>query len=123
MRLARSLIQEVKEVRGGEGEEISLIVNMQGQAKANEVSKVDIEKAMEMPAAAYLPYDAKIFLGNESESRKLTDDKDARAMIEQNLLPVMKKALGKDLATGGDEEEKSDAGFVDQILAKLKVKK
>ena len=120
LRLARSLIQEVKEVRGGEGEEISLIVNMQGQAKANEVSKADIEKAMEFSVAAYLPYDAKIFLGNESESRKLTDDKDARAMIESNLLSLMKKSLGRDLGPGANDDEKSEGGFVDQILAKLK---
>ncbi|HOO81444.1 MAG TPA: AAA family ATPase [Alphaproteobacteria bacterium] len=121
LRLARSLIQEVKEVRGGEDSDVSLIVNMQGQAPANEVSKSDIEKAMEFSVAAYLPYDAKMFLGNESESRKLTDDKVARDLIKKTLLPVLQKSL-TEITTEGAEEGGEEGGFLGNLLGKLKSK-
>lgn len=119
LRLARSLIGEIKEVRGGEEEDISLIINMQGQAAGNEVSKSDIQKALEFPVAAYLPYDAKMFLGNESESRKLTDDKAARSLIQSVLLPVVKKSLTTEIPAN-DEDGDSDGGFLGNLLGKLK---
>ncbi|MEM7651272.1 MAG: AAA family ATPase [Pseudomonadota bacterium] len=121
LRLARSLIQEVKEVRGGEDGEINLIVNMQGQAKGQEVSKVDIEKAMEFNVSAYLPYDAKLFLGNESESKKLTDDKEAREVIETKLLPIVRKSVVGDAEIPANDQDASE-GFLGQIMAKLKAK-
>lgn len=123
LRLARSLIHEIKEVRGGEDEAVSLIVNMQGEAVANEVSKSDIEKAMEFSVAAYLPYDAKMFLGNESDSRKLTDDKAARALIQSTLLPVLKKSLTEVALESSDDESAAAGGFLDGLLGKLKAKR
>ena len=122
LRLARSLMHEIKEVRGGEDEDISLIINMQGQASGNEVSKADIQKAMEFPVAAYLPYDAKMFLGNESESRKLTDDKAARALIQNTLLPVVKKSLNTEMPENENDEAASDGGLLGSVLGKLKAK-
>ncbi len=120
LRLARSLIQEVREVRGGEDDDVSLLINMQGQAAANEVSKNDIEKAMEFSVAAYLPYDAKMFLGNESESRKLTDDKDARALIEKTLLPVLSGFIANDV--DGEADAQEQGGLLGGLLGKLKAK-
>ena len=124
LRLARSLLQEVREVRGGDDESVSLIVNMQGQAAANEVSKKDIEKAMEFSVAAYLPYDAKLFLGNESESKKLTDDAGARALIEKSLLPVVKKtvAVSADAENDNNEDDSLFGGLLGNLKGKLKTK-
>lgn len=119
LRLARSLIQEVRDIRGGDHGELSLIINMQGQAVASEVSKNDIEKAMELTVAAYLPFDAKIFLSNESESKKLTQDKDAREVIETKLLPLVRKHLA---ANDGHEPTEPEGGFLDGLLGKLKKK-
>lgn len=121
LRLARTLIQEVREVRGGEDDDVSLIVNMQGQSAANEVSKSDIEKAMEFSVTAYLPYDAKAFLGNESASIKLTDDKAARGVIEKILLPVVENIL--DVGASVDDAGVSGkGGLLDGLLNKLKAK-
>ena len=124
LRLARSLLQEVREVRGGDDESVSLIVNMQGQAAANEVSKKDREKAMEFSVAAYLPYDAKLFLGNESESKKLTDDAGARALIEKSLLPVVKKtvAVSADAENDNNEDDSLFGGLLGNLKGKLKTK-
>ena len=120
LRLARTLLQEVKEVRGGEDGNVSLIVNMQGQASANEVSKADIEKAMEIKVDAYLPYDPKMFLGNESESKKLTDDLGGRAMIEETLLPIIQKILGKTNIPSDGQKAGENSGFINTLVAKLK---
>jgi len=121
LRLARTLLQEVREVRGGEDDDVSLIINMQGQSLANEVSKADIEKAMEFSVAAYLPYDAKAFLGNESESKKLTDDKAARSIIEKTLLPVVEKTLFSGMLADGASVVASGS-LLDNLLGKLKAK-
>ncbi len=119
LRLARSLIQEVRQVRGGDHGEVSLIINMQGQAASSEVSKNDIEKAMELSVAAYLPFDSKVFLNNESESKKLTEDKAARDIIDKHLLPLVRKHLA---AAESSEQPEEDGGFLDGILGKLKKK-
>ncbi len=115
LRLARSLIQEIREVRGGQGGELSLIVNMQDHAKGCEVSKSDIEKAMEFDVAAYIPFDAKMFMGNESQSKNLCEDKAARAMIEKSLLPIVSGTLGH-----GEKKAAEKIGFMDNVLGKLK---
>ncbi|MCB9981037.1 MAG: hypothetical protein H6860_01400 [Rhodospirillales bacterium] len=85
------------------------------------MSKSDIEKAMEFNVAAYLPYDAKMFLGNESESRKLTDDKVARDLIKKTLLPVLQKSL-TEITIESAEEGGEESGFLGNLLGKLKSK-
>ena len=120
LRLARTLLQEVKEVRGGQDSNVSLVVNMQGQASANEVSKGDIEKAMEIKVDAYLPYDPKIFLGNESEGKRLTDDAAARLVIEETLLPIIQKILGKTNIPSSGQKTGENSGFINNLVGKLK---
>lgn len=123
LRLARGLMAEVRDTRGGSADGLDLIINMQGLAGSSEVPKADIEKAMECPVSAFLPFDPKAFLGNENESRKLTDDKNARVLVEKLLLPVIQKTL--DIAA---REEKTTAsgnagggllgGFLKKISSK-----
>ena len=120
LRLARTLLQEVKEVRGGQDANVSLVVNMQGQASANEVSKGDIEKAMEIKVDAYLPYDPKVFLGNESEGKRLTDDAAARLVIEETLLPIIQKILGKTNIPSSGQKTGENSGFINNLVGKLK---
>jgi pilus assembly protein CpaE len=121
LRLARTLMHEVKSVRGGQNEGIELIINMQGMSAGSEVSNTDIEAAMECKPSAFLPFDPKMFLANENESRKLTDDKNARALIEKTLMPIISKVL--DLDTKVDKgAEKAKGGILDGFLGKLKAK-
>ena len=122
LRLARSLVQEVKEVRGGgDDEQVELIVNMQGQDNANEVSKNDIEEAMELPISAIVPYAGKVFLKAESESKKLTEDKEGREIVQSSLLPIVQKVLSVDVENGG-ETSSGKSGFLDGFLGKLTAK-
>jgi pilus assembly protein CpaE len=121
LRLARTLLQEIKTVRGGNDEGIELIINMQGMAGPNEVGKADIETAMEHAVSAFLPFDPKMFLGNENQSRKLTDDKPARALVETNLMPIISKVLDLDIKAE-KTTEKTKSGVLDNFLGKLKAK-
>ena len=112
LRLGRSLIQEIKELRGGEEDGIELIINMQGQFPANEVPKGDIETAMEFAVSTTLPYAPKAFLGSESESRKLTDDKEAAPLVKNTLLPIVQKVV-----SAVPEEESGDQGTEKGLLS------
>ncbi|MCC6597240.1 MAG: type II secretion protein ATPase [Alphaproteobacteria bacterium] len=122
LRLARGLMSELKDMRGGSAEGLDLVINMQGMAGASEVPKGEIEKAMECSVAAFIPFDSKMFLGNENESRKLTEDKNARALIEKTLLPV----VGKTLDIFGKEDKRVSAaaksGFMSGFLKKRSAK-
>jgi len=93
LRLARALMTEIKDMRGGSGAGLDLLVNMQGFAGALEVSKSDLEQAMECKPALSLPFEPKIFMGNENESRKLTEDKAARTLLEKTLVPLLVEIL------------------------------
>lgn len=116
LRLARTLLHEIKEIRGGDADDIQLLINMQGLAAKNEVSKADIEAAMEMDVAAFVPFEPAVFLGNESESKKLTEDKDGRAIIEENLLPLI------GLSGPATMQKSKDGGLLDGFLSKLSPK-
>lgn len=123
LRLARGLMSEIREIRGGSMDGLDLVINMQGMHGSGEVSRGDIEKAMECPVAACLPFDPRSFLVNESESRKLTDDKNARGLIEKTLLPVIARTLGVS-AKGGERAASgnADSGLFGGILKKLSSK-
>ncbi len=117
LRLARTLIHEIKDVRGGNDKDVSLLINMQGMGGKSEVSKADIEAAMERSVAAFLPFEPKMFLGNESESKKLTDDKEARVLIEETLLPILKMPMPNQGAA-----KKEETGLLGGLLGKLSSK-
>ncbi len=121
LRLARSLIHEVREVRGGTEEEIELIINMQGLEKAHEMPVKDTEKAMDLKISSVIPFAGKTFLGSESESKKITDDRDGLQIVKKSLLPIVQKILA--VAVDEDEDDgESDGGFVNAILSKIKIK-
>ena len=122
LRQARSLIQEIKEVRGGEGENIEIVVNMQGLAPANEVPRADIETAMELKVSAIIPFEAKTFFGNESEGKKLTDDKIGEQILRTDLLPLVENIIGAEIPAGDNDEYATGDGFLGGFLNKLKSK-
>ena len=121
LRLARSLIHEVKEIRGGSDEGIEMIVNMQGLAGAHEVSKSDIEQAMEFKVSSIIPFLPKMFFGSESQSKKITDDKDGHQIVKSSLLPLVQKILAIPMDKD-DGEEEAGQGFLGGFLSKLKTK-
>lgn len=112
LRQGRSLIQEIKDVRGGDEDGIELIINMQGLASGQEVPKGDIESAMDLKVSAFIAFEPKIFQGNESESRKITDDKDGESLIKKTILPIIRKVVvgGVEAPEAAQDEGKSLLG-------------
>lgn len=117
LRQARSLLQEIQEVRGGEDSAVELIVNMQGLAAAHEVSKKDIEAAIDHKVSAFVPFEPKAFLGVEGSSLRFSDDKDVRGHLNKSLLPIVKKVISVSV-DDGDEDDKKD-GILGGLLGKL----
>jgi len=121
LRQGRSLIQEIKELRGGDDDGVELIINMHGLAGAQEVPRKDIESAMDLKVSAFMPFDAKVFQENESASRKITDDKDGETLVKSTILPVLQKVIAADFAAA---ENKDDSGknIISSLIQKLPFK-
>jgi pilus assembly protein CpaE len=120
LRLARSLIQEIKEHRGGDDKGIEMIVNMQGMAAKNEVPKKDIEQAMEFKVSTMLPFDPGVFVALETQSKKFMSDAKGGEILRKNLLPLVQKILS--VAVNESDAGKEKSGFLGGILGKGKAK-
>jgi Flp pilus assembly CpaE family ATPase len=82
LRLARTLLHEIKELRGNSIEGIDLIINRQGCSPSGEVPKSDIEAAMDCKPALFIPFEPKIFIGTEGQGKKIHEDKAGRVLVE-----------------------------------------
>lgn len=121
LRLSRSLMQEIKNLRGDEGENIHFILNMVGIAPANEVPKKDIEKAMSLKPEIHIAYNPAIFWGSESEGKKIIDNKDGRTLVKTQILPLFAKTFNVDINLSEGEVVQNENLF-SGLLSKLKTK-
>ena len=94
LRQARTLIQEITSIRDEAEAEVSLIINMLGLDKANEINVKDIKAAMEHEPSALIDFAAKIFMKGENESAKITSTTEGRAIVEDTIVPLLMDALG-----------------------------
>ncbi len=115
LRAARTLINEIKILHGGEDNHIDLIVNMAGMIPAKEVPAKDIESALDMKPDVVVPFDAKLFVGSENEGRRLTQDKTGASIVD-TLLPIAQRVLG---GSQYIETPQNASGFLDKIVTKI----
>lgn len=123
LRQARSLIQEISDIHGESESHTELLLNMKGASPGHEVSAVDIEKAMNLQISASVDFAPKAFQGCESESRKITGDKDGSEIVKGVILPLLQKVLAVSSASVDDGEASVPSGFLGRFLAKLSSKK
>ncbi len=120
LRFSRSLIKELSEVRGGDANEVSLVVNMEGVSKANEVESSSIAEALDFKPTLSIANMPGLFLKYESEMVQMLDDKEGGSLVNA-FLPILKKII-----SGGktDVEEKTDqnSGILGGFLNKLSSK-
>lgn len=117
VRATRTLLQEIKDLRGGAQDNAEVIVNMQGYSSKNEVSKDQIEQGLDRKINVVLPYDADAFAAAESQSRKMTLDKTG-AVVSERLLSAVRGILniaGAD-AGRGEEDKKNGLGGLFSML-------
>lgn len=82
LRMARTLMNEVKDMKGGQFEALDLVLNMSGFAPGLEVSRTDIETAMEHKVGVTLAFEPKLVVGAESQAKILGAQKAAEKMVQ-----------------------------------------
>lgn len=120
VRAARTLFQEIKELRGSSAEGVDLIVNMQGLSGKFDVPKAQIEEGIELKASAALALDVESFAAIESDDTTLSGTKGRKAITSE--LMNLAKNIVKDAQDEADSEDDGDPKGLGGILAKLKAK-
>lgn len=103
--ICRSLKKEIEDLRGGENAPITLVTNMCGREKSAEVPDKDIAETININPSKLLPigYDAKFFLGLESQGQKIENTKNG-----QNLITEIAQIVAKDLHIGHGPAQKQN---------------
>jgi len=118
LRSARGLIQEIKKLHGGQDLNMDLLINMAGFAPGKEVSKADIKTALDYEPFCMIPFDSKLFVGSESEGRKISSDKTGQDII-QKILPLLQKMVSRDSSAS---DAPANDGLLGSLLGKMKKK-
>lgn len=118
LRSARSLLQEIKTVRGGSDKEVSLVVNMKDRQPI-EVSVSDITEAMGRKPALVVPFLPKVFAMAESQGKSLlsiagTDE------IVTGLTTLVRRIIS--IQENSSVAEKPETNLLGGLLGKLKGK-
>ncbi len=92
LRNCRTLLGEIKSLRHGI-KDVDLVINMQGLAGADEVPAGDIKTALELEAAARIPYNAKIFTASETSGKPVGANKLAQEILK-GLAGVAARSAG-----------------------------
>ena len=88
LRSARSLLHEIKDVRGGSEKEIELVVNMKDQvAESRSVAFSDIAAALGRKPVLTVPFLPKVFATAETHNRKLGEVSGAEDIVSRISLP------------------------------------
>ncbi len=118
VRASRTLLHEIRDLRGGSEANVDLIINMHNLSPKHEVSRAQIEEGLERKAGAMIEFDPGLFVSTESAAKRLTADKAGAAIVEA-LLPLARKVLA---IAGGNEPANEDDGRkgIGGLLSKLK---
>jgi len=117
LRFCRGLIKEISDIRGGETDSVSLIVNKQGLSKTHEVPTKDMAEALDFKPDVVLPYLPEIFLKNESDLQAIIKDASAEVFLT-GLLKVLQKSITLKPSDLPSEKDKKQ-GIIGGLLSKL----
>lgn len=119
LRAARTLMHEIKTSRGDSGDNVVLALNKVGQSPNVEVSKGDVEKALNKKAGMVLAYDEKLFSAAEAQGKALADIKNSEA-VTSAFLGFAQELMNAKQASETKVIEKS---LVNNFLSKFTGKK
>ena len=119
VRATRTLLHEIKQLRGDTETSVDIILNMKGIAPKHEVPKAQIKAALEQPISATIDFDPALFVSTESESKKLHLQKGGEVAITELMGPIMDIL---DIQKAPAAEEKKSVKGVSGLLDKLKSK-
>ncbi len=112
LRLARSLANEILELHGGQFEGMHLLINMSNIAPGAEVGKSDIEAALGQKVALTIPFDPRLVIGAESQTKILGAQKGTERMISELLAQINVSP------TDRPATKPSSAGLFDSLFRK-----
>lgn len=114
VRASRTLVQEIKDIRGGMADNIDVIVNMCGLAAKQEVSKAQIEDGLGFDVAQTIPFDPALFVGSESEGRALLDQKEGKPIVYK-LMPLVQDIVSSKWVPPTEDEGGRFSGLIKKI--------
>ncbi len=118
VRAARSLINEIKDLRGKSDEHLEVIMNMHGMAPKFEVTKKQMEEGLERTIGSVIDYNPTLFIGSESQGKKIREDKEAEKVLAPLLFSV-RDILQISATQAGGAEDKKSGGGIGSLLSKL----
>ena len=120
LRSSRTLIKEVSEVRGGDADDVTLLVNMEGLSKANEVDAAAITEALDVKPALSIAHMPALFLKFESEIAKIFNEKDGASLIS-SLESILSKLISGKAAVSSEKNDQNSGilgGFLNKLSSK-----
>lgn len=114
LRLARTLMAEIKELKGGGFDNLHLFINMAGLSPGAEVGRADIEAAIDHKVAATFAFDPKLVVGAEAQSKILGSMRGSEKMIGDLL-----SGIGLGSVTGDNVPKVGPAGLMDSLFRKV----
>ena len=116
VRATRTLLQEVKRLRGDSDEDVRILLNMQGMAGKTEVPKAQIEEGLEKTLTDVVPFEPSLFPQAEAQGALITHMKAAKNTLQklENLVVdlIGDRTLKKDSADKGADGKKPLLGAV-----------
>ncbi|MGH1457119.1 MAG: AAA family ATPase [Alphaproteobacteria bacterium] len=119
LRFCRSLLKEISDIRGGKTDVVSLVLNKCGLSKGHEVSKADVENAIEFKVSSTIDNIPQVFLKHESNIAGIAADKDGGVVVTA-ILPILGEAITSADVDGEPSDKNSGilGGFLNKITAK-----
>lgn len=117
LRFCRSLLKEISDVRGGDTDDISLIVNKVGLCKSHEVNAVDIAEAMDVEADLSVSFLPSLFLKHEADIKNVLSDKEGASLVTDFLSILTKTIAG--VSSVSDDQKDKNAGIIGGFLNKF----
>lgn len=122
LRAARTLLQEMKELRADAESRVDLVINMAGMAPKQEVAKADLEAALDRKPALTLDFNPGLFIALESEGRKYGSTGESKSVM-RSILALAEKILdGKPADTAAANDDAGKKNPLGSMLSKLKTK-
>lgn len=122
LRATRALVQEINSLHGGETSKVELIVNMEGALTSKEISKKDIESALDFKPSAVVSFDPKLFFAAENEGKKISNDQSGNNIIDM-LMALTKSVVSDAVVSNENHDDSSVLGSFNKFLNKLTAKK
>lgn len=119
LRAARTLIHEIKDIRGGAQNAVTLLLNMVGQNPSYEVSKKDIESSLEYEPSLIVPYDAKVFQASVMQGKRIGEINSHDSILKQ-LTALAARSVRVSVHDSADKQKKENKGLFGDIIGILK---